>query len=163
MEERHLRVVATVFGVEADQQATEMEAGEPQGCPASPIVWDLCEDGALAYAAMVRRNDAAGERVEEDAESMAFADDLAVTAQKKRCLQRTVQALIVVMAAVFGVRFNGAKSFYNRSLEAVAMDLLMGDGEGALWVWMLDTGGNWKETRLTSTTAENGDSCAARS
>ena len=45
----HLRVVATAYGVSDVEDAAVLEAGEPQGCPASLIIWAILVDFAQAY------------------------------------------------------------------------------------------------------------------
>ena len=47
------RVVATAYGVSPESEATRLQAGEPQGCPASPIIWAVVMDFALTYARTV--------------------------------------------------------------------------------------------------------------
>ena len=112
----HTRVIATAYGVTEDSVAMVLQAGEPQGCPASPIIWAIIMDMALTHARQV-----GGEGVEVEGEKvgvLAFADDLAAADRKKEGLRKTVQALVVTMGAV-GVRFNGKKSFYAWSKGAI--------------------------------------------
>eukprot|EP00964_Phaeocystis_antarctica_P127230 scaffold90892_cov69-Phaeocystis_antarctica.AAC.1 len=35
----HKRVAATAYDVDAEGRAVALEAGTPQGCPASPAIW----------------------------------------------------------------------------------------------------------------------------
>lgn len=122
----HRRAVHTAYGTSSDDDALALEAGTPQGCPASPVVWAIVVDFALAYAA---RADVGGEGYllddSDDAprrarvhsttrgagrrvQRLAFADDLAAADGTHEGLRRTVQALILAMGAI-GVRFNARK------------------------------------------------------
>ena len=44
----HKRVAATAYEVDGDTEAVELDAGTPQGCPASPAIWVIVVDYALA-------------------------------------------------------------------------------------------------------------------
>ena len=108
----HQRVVATAYGVSLENKATRLQAGEPQGCPASPIIWAIVMDFALTYSRTVgcRGFDLDNIPVQE----LAFADDLARADNTQYGLQLTIQAQIVALGAL-GCRFN-APSHTTRGL-----------------------------------------------
>eukprot|EP00964_Phaeocystis_antarctica_P006687 scaffold3612_cov75-Phaeocystis_antarctica.AAC.3 len=73
----HKRVAATAYDVDAEGRAVALEAGTPQGCPASPAIWVIVVDYALA--ALRARKDGGVQMGGEALRCIAFADDLALT------------------------------------------------------------------------------------
>jgi hypothetical protein len=71
--------------------------------------------------------------------SLAFADDMSGHDNKKGDLELTLQALLLTLGAIFGVRFNATKSFYLHSRNA--------DG-GSLELCMLDSNGRWSKQEV---------------
>jgi hypothetical protein len=122
--------------------AAVLQAGEPQGCPASPIIWAIVMDMALTHA---RKHGGKGVDLDgEQVQTLAFADDLSAADDESPGLKETVQCLVVAMGAV-GVRFNGTKSFYAWSQGKEGL----GDEEDMV-VWSLNGKGQWRKTALTS-------------
>ena len=108
----HRRKAATAYEVDNDEVAVELAGGTPQGCPASPLIWTIVADYALAV--LRAKSDGAGEDVRFGGEvlrALAFADDLAVVARTREGLRRMVQLLVAAIGAI-GVRFNARKSYY---------------------------------------------------
>ena len=105
----HRHVVATAYGVSAVEDAAVLQAGEPQGCLASPIIWAILVDFALAYADQVvgAGYDLEGATVRQ----LCFADDLKGADAHGSGLLQTTSANVIAMGA-FGVRFNAHKSYY---------------------------------------------------
>ena len=142
----HHCAVKTSYDVSDNDEAQRLGAGTPQGCPASPVVWALIVDLALSYAAA-----AGGLGYELDnadmsarVRNLAYADDLSGFDGDHEGLRRTVQALIVAMAAV-GVRFNADKSYYCWSLAAQPG----GVRPPPMKVYALTADGCWKLVELT--------------
>ena len=139
----HQRVVATAYGVSPENEATRLQAGEPQGCLASPIIWAIVMDFALTYSRTVggRGFDLDNIPVQE----LAFADDLASADNTQYGLQLTIQAQIVALGAL-GCRFNAPKSYYAWSLGAETDE----KPPPPLTVFALDANGHWRATQHTS-------------
>ena len=147
----HRRCAATAYEADADSEAVRLEGGTPQGCPASPTIWVIVVDYALACA---RKREGTGS-VRLDGctplQVLAFADDLAATSDTLSDLQATVQTLVAALGAI-GVRFNAQKSYYLWSAEAArrAGRELTAAETGLLQIYTLDDIGTWRQTSLTS-------------
>ena len=140
----HHRVVATAYGVSAVDDAAVLQAGEPQGCPASPIIWAILVYFALAYADQVGRAgyDLEGVTVRQ----LCFADDLKGADARGSGLLQTTSAHVIAMVA-FGVRFNAHKSYYAWSLAVEhTTDTTHKHG---LTLPALDADGRWQRVTLT--------------
>jgi hypothetical protein len=156
----HRRVVATAYGVSAVEDAAVLQAGEPQGCPASPIIWAILVDFALAYADQVGGTgyDLEGALVRQ----LCFADDLKGADVCGSGLQLTTSAHVIAMGA-FGVRFNAHKSYYAWS-PAVEHTTDQTHKHG-LTLPALDADGRWQRVTLTPVPPrgdDKGGTCAAR-
>jgi hypothetical protein len=133
----HARLVSTAYGVESVAEKRQTAAGCPQGCPSSPIVWVVVADVALCFA---RGKGGKGFSIHGAVvRSLAFADDMSGHDNTKGDLELTLQALLLTLGAIFGVRFNAAKSFYLHSRNAEG---------GSLELCMLDSNGRWSKQEV---------------
>ena len=108
-------VAATSYAVDSVDTAVVLGGGTPQGCPASPTIWVIVVDFALACARLQK-----GGEIKVQGEPLrviAFADDLAATGKTAAALAETVQGLVTALGAI-GVRFNARKSYYLWSAAA---------------------------------------------
>ena len=129
--------------------AVVLGGGTPQGCPASPTIWVIVVDFALACARLQK-----GGEIKVQGEPLrviAFADDLAATGKTAAALAETVQGLVTALGAI-GVRFNARKSYYLWSAAAARAANRAPTEKPAqpLRVHVLDAEGRWRTAELTS-------------